>query len=185
MKRSKIFFLTLCLALTPAWADEGHYDILLKGGLVVDGTGLPPYQADVALLGGKIAKIGPVETSQADYVVDAQGLVVAPGFIDLLRHNDLLWTLEEQQRAIRAGITSGLAGNCGFSVLDVDKNLGKLQKYPGLLNVGTLIGQGTLRDWFVKANRQKPATPQEMATMKQFLQGALQAGAFGLSSGLG
>ena len=181
------WFIIFGLLLAPpvVLADEPHYDILLKNGLVVDGTGLPPYQADVALEGGKIAKIGHIDPSQADYVADASGLVVAPGFIDLLRHNDLLWTLEAQERAIREGITTGLTGNCGFSVLDVDKNLGKLQRYPGLLNVGTLIGQGTLRDWFVKTNRQKPATPQEMAVMKLFLQGALQAGAFGLSSGLG
>jgi N-acyl-D-amino-acid deacylase len=175
----------ILLAPLAAPADETHYDILLQNGLVVDGTGLPPYQADVALEGGRIAKIGHLNPSQADYVVDAKGMVVAPGFIDLLRHNDLLWTLAEQERAIREGITSGLVGNCGFSVLDVEKNLNKLQKYHGLLNLGTLIGQGTLRDWFVKTNRQKPATPQEMAIMKLFLQGALQAGAFGLSSGLG
>ncbi len=186
MKVSRLVFLTLLLSPAfVAFADDPHYDIVLKNGLVVDGTGLPPYQGDVAMDGGKIAKIGHIDASQADYVVDASGLVVAPGFIDILRHNDLLWTLQAQERAIREGITTGLTGNCGFSVLDVDKNLSKIQKHPGLLNLGTLIGQGTLRDWFVKTNRQNPATPQEMAVMKLFLQGALQAGAFGLSSGLG
>lgn len=161
MKLSWLFLLSFLLHPLPIAAEEAHYDILLKNGLVVDGTGLPPYQADVALEGGKIAKIGHLDPSQADYEVDASGLVVAPGFIDLLRHNDLLWTLTAQERAIREGITTGLTGNCGFSVLDVDKNLAKLQKYPGLLNVGTLIGQGTLRDWFVKTNKQKPATPRK------------------------
>lgn len=185
MKFLKILLFTFCCVTAIGWADESHYDILLKNGLVVDGRGLAPYRADVALEGGKVAQIGNLDPSQADHVVDATGMVVAPGFIDILCHNDLLWTLAAQQRAIREGVTSGLAGNCGFSVLDVDKNLGKLRKYPGLLNLGTLIGQGTLRDWFVKSNRQKPASPQEMAVMKLFLRGALQAGAFGLSSGLG
>lgn len=175
----------LLLLLPTAIHADNHYDIILKNGLVVDGTGLPPYKADVAINAGKIAKIGNLTDSQADKVVDATGFVVSPGFIDILCHNDLLWTLAEQQRAVREGVTAGLAGNCGFSVLDVQKNLAKLEKYPGLLNLGTLIGQGTLRDWFVKNNRQKPASPQEMAVMKLFLQGALQAGAFGLSSGLG
>jgi N-acyl-D-amino-acid deacylase len=166
-------------------ADEAAYDLVLKNGLIVDGSGLPPYKGDVAFTDGKIAKMGDLGAYQADRTVDAAGLVIAPGFIDLLCHNDLLWNQDQQERAIRGGVTSGLAGNCGFSVLDVDKNLTKLTREHSLLNLGTLIGQGTLRDWFVKTNRQKPATPQEMATMKLFVQGALAAGAFGLSSGLG
>jgi len=183
--KNYLFLLLSLIAATIAQADEVHYDILLKNGLIVDGTGLPPYRADVALLDGKIAKIGDLGAYKASKTVDATGLVVAPGFIDLLCHNDLLWTLEAQERAIHSGVTSGLTGNCGFSVLDVDKNLTKIQKHHSMVNVGTLIGQGTLRDWFVKQNRQKPASPQEMAIMKLFLEGAVAAGAFGLSSGLG
>jgi N-acyl-D-amino-acid deacylase len=166
-------------------ADPPQYDLLLKNGLIVDGSGLPPYVGDVALSDGKIAKVGHIAESEAGHTVDISGYVIAPGFIDLLCHNDLIWTRTAQERAIREGVTSGLVGNCGFSVLDVDKNLKKFQRNPGYANVGTLIGQGTLRDWFVKKNRTKPASPQDLATMKLFLQGALQAGAFGLSSGLG
>ncbi|HUO56877.1 MAG TPA: amidohydrolase family protein [bacterium] len=184
MKKSW-FFLLIFLTPMVLKADEPHCDILLKNGLIVDGTGLPPYRGDIALSGGKIAKIGDLGAYQADFTLDASGLVVAPGFIDLLCHNDLLWGLKEQERAVRGGVTSGLAGNCGFSVLDVQKNLLKLQKQHSLLNLGTLIGQGSVRDWFVKRNREKPASPQEMATMKLFVEGALSAGAFGLSSGLG
>ena len=168
-----------------AWTEDGPYDVLLKNGLIVDGSGLPPYVGDVAISGGKIVKMGHLSGAQGEKVVDATGLVIAPGFIDLLCHNDLMWTRTAQERAIREGVTSGLAGNCGFSVLDVDKNLKKFQRNPGLTNVGTLVGQGTLRDWFVKKHREKPASAQELAIMKLFLQGALQAGAFGLSSGLG
>ena len=166
-------------------AQEQRFDVVLKNGLIVDGTGLPPFRADLGLSGGKIVKIGELGNKGADRVVDATGMVVTPGFVDLLCHNDLLWTLKEQERAVRGGVTSGLAGNCGFSVLDVQKNLLKLQKQHSLLNLGTLIGQGSVRDWFVKRNRKNPATPQEMATMKLFVEGALSAGAFGLSSGLG
>lgn len=166
-------------------AEAPHYDIILKNGLIVDGTGLPPYVGDVALDAGKVVQLGDLKGAKADAVYDVKGLAVSPGFIDMLCHNDLLWTQEAQQRAIRAGITSGIAGNCGFSILDVEKDLKKIQRFPGIVNVGTLVGQGTLRDWFVKTNRRKPATSQEMATMKLFLQNALQAGAFGLSSGLG
>jgi N-acyl-D-amino-acid deacylase len=182
----KILIAALILSTPPAWPAQGaHYDLVLKNGLIVDGTGLPPYRGDLALSDGKIAKIGRLGDYSASRVVDVAGQVVAPGFIDILRHNDLLWTLAEQKRAVREGITTGLVGNCGFSILDVDKNLAKLEKQHSLINLGTLIGQGTLRDWFVKQNRHQPPTPQEMAAMKTFLRGALQAGAFGLSSGLG
>ncbi len=175
-----LFLVPVCVPAEPA-----SYDLILKNGLIIDGSGLPPYVSDIAINDGKISRIGHLNGSEAAQVVDVTGMVVAPGFIDLLCHNDLLWTRTAQERAIRGGVTTGLVGNCGFSVLDVDKNLKKMQRSPGMTNVGTLIGQGTLRDWFVKKNRQKPASPQEMATMKLFLQGALQAGAFGLSSGLG
>lgn len=162
-----------------------HYDIVFKNGLIVDGTGQAPYRADLALKGGKIVQIGALGDYRAGYEVDLKGLVVAPGFIDILRHNDLLWSLAEQRRAVEEGITSGLAGNCGFSVLDVDKNLNKIQEHHSMINLGTLVGQGSVRDWFVKTNREKPATPDEMAKMKAFVEKALHDGAFGLSSGLG
>jgi N-acyl-D-amino-acid deacylase len=165
--------------------EPDHYDLVLKNGLVVDGSGMPPYKADVAIAGGKIQRIGDLGAYEAETVQDVSGLVVAPGFIDLLCHNDLMWDLKVQERALIGGVTTGLAGNCGFSVLDVQKNLQKVQRHHSIVNVGTLVGQGSLRDWFVKKNRQKPTTPEEMAQMKLFLVGALQAGAFGLSSGLG
>jgi N-acyl-D-amino-acid deacylase len=180
-------FLILSSLGAPSWvaADEPRYDVVLKNGTVVDGTGRAPYRADVALLGGKIARIGDLRRVSTLRSVDVSGLIVAPGFIDLLCHNDLLWTLKEQERAIRRGVTSGLAGNCGFSVLDVEKNLLKLTRYPGLLNLGTLIGHGSVRDWFVKTNRSKPTSRADMAKMRDFVETSLKAGAFGLSSGLG
>ncbi len=165
--------------------EEPHFEVVLQNGLIVDGTGTSPYRGDVALNGGKIARMGALGAYQADRVVDASGLVIAPGFIDILCHNDLMWTVKEQERAVRGGVTSGLAGNCGFSVLDVDKNLTKLQKQHSLINLGTLIGQGSVRDWFVRSHRQDPASPADMAKMKAFVEQGLMAGAFGLSSGLG
>jgi N-acyl-D-aspartate/D-glutamate deacylase len=187
LKRLVINFLCLFI-LSPLHLqaqETPSYDLVLKNGLVVDGSGQPPFKADLAITGGKIVRIGSLGAYEADRVVDVTGMVVAPGFIDLLCHNDLLWALKEQEKAIHRGVTSGLAGNCGFSILDVQKNLQKLQKHHGLLNVGTLIGQGSVRDWFIRSHRDKHATALEITKMRSFVSGALRAGAFGLSSGLG
>lgn len=158
MKKFLLFLLVLCVSsLAAASVDEGaYYDIVLKNGLVVDGTDCAPYQADLALRGGKIVQIGHLGAYQAGYEMDLKGLVVAPGFIDILRHNDLLWSGDEQKRALEEGITSGLAGNCGFSVLDVEKNLAKVEKQHSMINLGTLVGQGSVRDWFVKRIARSP-----------------------------
>lgn len=186
--KSRRFILSLALGLLPmlSWAsEESRFEIVLQNGLIVDGTGTSPYRGDVALNGGKIARIGVLGPYRADRVVDASGWVIAPGFIDILCHNDLLWTVKEQERAVRGGVTLGLAGNCGFSVLDVDKNLTKLQKQHSIINLGTLIGQGSVRDWFVRSHKQQPASQADMVKMRAFVELGLQAGAFGLSSGLG
>ncbi len=191
MKRVFLKYIIVCFSLFffscfyPTAAESLHFNLVLKNGLIVDGSGKPPFKADVGILNGKISKIGDLSLSETDRSVDVSGLVVAPGFVDILCHNDLLWTLQEQENAIREGVTSGLAGNCGFSILDVQKNLKKLEKHKGLLNVGTLIGQGSVRDWFIRNRREKPAGNVDMRRMKSFVEGALQAGAFGISSGLG
>jgi N-acyl-D-amino-acid deacylase len=161
------------------------YDLVLLNGTIVDGSGLPPYQGDLALKDGKIAAVGKLPPFTAKKTVDLSGFTVAPGFIDLLCHNDLLWSFTEQQKAIHRGVTSGLAGNCGFSILDVEKNLQKLQKHKSMINLGTLVGQGTLRDFFWKTRRKEIPDAASMGRMKNLMDGALKAGAFGLSSGLG
>ncbi len=184
---NKFFFIIIVLVLSAsAFAVEPvQYDFVLLNGTIMDGSGLPPYQGNLAIKDGKIAAVGVLPPYTAKKEVDVKGFVVAPGFIDLLCHNDLLWSFTEQQKAIRRGVTSGLAGNCGFSILDVEKNLQKLQKHRGLINLGTLLGQGSVRDWFVKTQKQKPADAVAMTKMKNFLELGLKAGAFGLSSGLG
>ncbi len=185
MKRIWLF-LTIILWADCSFAENpAEYDLVLNNGTLLDGSGLPPTHGSLAFKDGKIAAVGLLPPYKTKKEVDVHGLVVAPGFIDLLCHNDLLWTFTEQQKAIRRGVTSGLAGNCGFSILDVEKNLQKLQKHKGLINLGTLLGQGSVRDWFVKAQKQKAPDAASMARMKTFLEVGLKAGAFGLSSGLG
>jgi N-acyl-D-aspartate/D-glutamate deacylase len=169
----------------PTIPGGSEFDLVIKGGMVVDGTGSAPVRADVGVRNGRIVAVGTLGEFRSRRVVEAAGSVVAPGFIDLLCHNELLWYKDEQMRALRQGVTTGLVGNCGFSILFVKDNLDKLERSRPLLNLGTLLAHGSIRDRFVKSRRKTLASPAEMAAMKQFLEKGLSEGAFGLSSGLG
>ena len=93
------------------------YDILLKNGLIVDGTGEKAYQADLAVENGKIAAISPaIDPGLAKETVDVSGLVVAPGFIDMHSHSDLSFLRDDRGEAkLYQGVTSELVGQCGYS----------------------------------------------------------------------
>src|SRR5258705_7230160 len=113
------------------------YDLVIRGGNVVDGTGLPGYIADVAVQGGRIAAIGRVE-GEAGRVVDADGLVVAPGFIDVHTHYDVQLDWHPvASPAMQHGVTTVLTGNCGFTLYparpdDVDWLTGMLTRVEGM-----------------------------------------------------
>ena len=95
------------------------YDILIKNGEVVDGSGRAKYKADVAVLDGRIAKIGKLENERAKIMLEADGLAVAPGFIDVLSHSDAyltLFTVPGQESVVSQGITTIIGGNCGYSL---------------------------------------------------------------------
>ena len=97
-----------------------RYDLLITNGLVVDGTGLPRRRADVAIRDGKIAGIGRFDESLADKVMDAQGRIVAPGIVDPHTHYDPQLTFDPYATSsCYHGVTTVLAGNCGFSIAPV------------------------------------------------------------------
>ena len=93
------------------------YDIVVKNGLIVDGSGMPGYRSDLGIKAGKVAHIGRIEDAEGDQVIDAQGCVVAPGFIDPHTHFDaqLLWD-GEARPALAHGITTVVPGNCSLSL---------------------------------------------------------------------
>ncbi len=100
-----------------------RYDLLIAGGQVVDGTGAPRRRADVAITNGKIAAIGTLARLDAAEVIDAAGLIVAPGFIDVHTHADDLADTPRAENFVRMGVTTIVAGNCGSSALDISKAL--------------------------------------------------------------
>lgn len=160
------------------------YDLILKGGLIIDGTGREPYHDDIAIRNGKIVKIGHCSSRNAYKTINVHGQWVVPGFIDILCQNDLWWSQNQQHYALERGVTSALTGNCGWSFTRVRFNLNRFTHEPMLLNIGTLIGQGTLRDQVLNLNKYQQPTPQQIQLMKKYIRRALKAGAFGLSSGL-
>ena len=103
------------------WRNLAEFDIIIRGGTIVDGTRAPRYVSDLAIRDGKIAKIGGLRKSEADRVLDASGLIVAPGFIDLHTHYDaqLFWDPYCSLSGWH-GVTSVAIGNCGFGFAPVE-----------------------------------------------------------------
>src|SRR5262245_20832897 len=129
----------------PGAAPEG-YDLLLRGGRVVDGTGNPWFVADVAIRDGRVAAVGRLGGAPARKVIDVGGLTVAPGFIDVHGHiEDRIVSHPDAANFVSDGVTSIVTGNCGFSRTDVGAFLGDVDRMGAGLNVATLIGHNNVR----------------------------------------
>ncbi len=189
-----------------------HFDMVLKGGRIFDGTGNPSYVADIGITESRIARIGYIE-EDASEIADVRGFAVSPGFIDLHNHSDhTILPFPDAENYIMQGVTTSLGGNCGISMapLSADfckltrdylspflhpgyeygwdwKNTGefsrKIQENGTTQNVGFLIGHGTLRI-AVKGFDRGACSPEEMRKMRALLDEAMEEGAFGLSAGL-
>ncbi len=186
------------------------YDLILRGGRIMDGTGSHWYHADVAIADARIAAMGR-DLGGAGREIDASGLVVSPGFVDMHAHSDVTLLVNPRaESAIRQGVTTQIVGHCGFSAAPVhpekqealrrdsfifafegyDWTWNDMAGYRAALaharpavNVATLVGHGALRQ-YAMGQAARPATEQELAVMKVELDKALAQGARGLSSGL-
>jgi N-acyl-D-amino-acid deacylase len=177
----RLFNLLVLLAPLVCAAD---YDILIRNARVVDGSGNPWYRADVAVRAGRIAAIGPLGVATADRTIDAQGRVLAPGFIDV--HTHVEGSVEKVPRGdnyLMDGVTTVVTGNCGGSWDDLAKAFAGLEKLGLGLNVASLVGHNTVRNQVMgAANRQ--ATAEEIARMQALVAQGMRDGAVGFSTGL-
>ena len=160
-----------------------RYDLLIAGGTVVDGTGKPGVLADVAIKDGRIAAIGRIGRRSAKDVVDAKGLTVAPGFIDVHTHADDIAEHPRAENFVRMGVTTIVAGNCGGSALDIGETLTNVRQVGTSVNYATLIGHNTVRR-AVMGTENRDATLAELARMKSLVWRAMADGAVGFSTGL-
>jgi N-acyl-D-amino-acid deacylase len=172
--------LTLAEAV-PAAAQQ--YDVLIRHGRVADGSGNPAFFADVAVKDGRIVALGRIEGDAATEI-DATGLVVAPGFIDVHTHAEEIDELPLAENFVRMGVTTLVLGNCGTSALDVGAFFKRLEATNISPNVATLIGHGTVRGKAMGGSFMRPPGEEELAQMKAMVEQAMKDGAVGLSTGL-
>lgn len=186
------------------------FSLIVSNGLVIDGTGNPWYRADIGVEGDRITCIGNLAGEKALRRIDARGFVVAPGFIDIHTHSDLALVVDGRADAhIRQGVTTSVTGNCGTSAapatedtlnlmagigiggakgLDLDWRspddyLKVLEKKGVSTNIAALVGHGTVRNCVMGFEAGKPSQ-EELARMKDLVRQAMEAGYFGMSTGL-
>ena len=173
----------LILALAPAATGAAMFDLVLRHGRIVDGTGRPASMADVAVQDGRIAAVGE-NLGEAKQVIDARGLVVVPGFIDVHTHADDLAELPRAENFVRMGVTTVVAGNCGSSAVDIAKFFRDVEATNVSVNVATLIGHGSVRSQVMGGSFLRPPTVDELARMQALVRQGMRDGAVGLSTGL-
>lgn len=183
------------------------FDLLIKGGTVIDGSKRPRFDADVGILDGRIVAIGDLNNHPARNTLDATGKIVAPGFIDSHTHDDqAVLSQPDMTFKISQGVTTVVTGNCGISIaplragtpmpaplnlLDPDGNvryptfasyLDALRETPPAVNVAAMVGHSTLRV-MTMPTLERAAEPAEIVAMRELLDEALAAGAIGMSAG--
>lgn len=172
--------------LVCAWAATtmaADFDLVLRQGSVIDGTGAPARTADVGVKNGRIAAVGIIPEKGAKEM-DVTGLIIAPGFIDVHTHAEDIDELPRGENFLRMGVTTLVLGNCGSSVADVGAFFRRLAATNISPNVATLIGHGTVRSRAMGGSFDRKPTAKELAAMRETVERAMQDGALGLSTGL-
>jgi N-acyl-D-amino-acid deacylase len=184
------------------------FDVLIRGGRIIDGSGTPETVGDVGVRDGRVAAVAPSISDTAAKTIDAAALAVCPGFIDIKTHSDFTLPINPNAESkVRQGVTTEIIGHCGFSVAPVlpgkvallrdylspsapwlpFREIGfaeYLDTFPATaVNAGMLVGHNTLR-LMVMGMEARPPAPNELRQMIALLEDALDAGALGLSSGL-
>lgn len=185
MMRSTAFYLAFLLSPSwPALAQPATYDLVLRNARIVDGSGSAAYPGEVAIRGDTIVRVARSISEPSKRIIDVEGQVLAPGFIDVHNHARAgIFQVPTADNFVRQGVTTIIEGPDGSSPVPLApflKRLGTLRKS---LNIGTFIGQGSVRNAVMgRVNRR--ATPTEIDQMRTLVEQGMKDGAFGLSTGL-
>ncbi len=188
-------------------AIAGDYDLIIRNGHIIDGTGNPWYAADVAVSGDRLAAIGDLREAHAKREIDAKGRIVAPGFIDMLGQSEVSLLLDNRSLSkLSQGITTEITGEGGSIAPQNEKTIApqkpfldhykltidwttldgyfrRLEKQGTPLNIGTYVGSAQVREAVIGDDDRAP-TPAELGQMKVLVEQAMKDGALGLSSAL-
>jgi dihydroorotase/N-acyl-D-amino-acid deacylase len=160
------------------------YDLILRNGRIVDGTGSPWYRGDIAVRGDAIVRIAPSISETAERIIDVGGQVIAPGFIDIHSHaREGIFDVPTADNYVRQGVTSIIEGPDGNSPVPLAPFLAKLEALQKSINIGSFVGQGSVRSAIIGQIDRKP-TAEELEKMRMLVEQGMKDGAFGLSSGL-
>jgi len=159
------------------------FDVIISRGEIYDGTGAESFISDIGIIDSEIIKIGNLDNFQAKETINAQDLVVSPGFIDIHTHLDPILKLSNCESHLRQGVTTSLGGPDGTSPWPLGKFLDTLDQIGVGMNVGYLIGHNTVRKNIMSLDNRIPSE-DEMSLMKLQVSQAMDEGAFGISTGL-
>jgi N-acyl-D-amino-acid deacylase len=178
--------LLLCLATAACGAGYQQYDVIIRNGTIVDGSGGAPYVADVGIRGDRIAAVGSLAGAGADRVIDAAGLHVTPGYIDVHSHAGEALAgarLSTAHALLAQGITTVFINPDGGGAIDQAGQRARLLEHGLGVNVAQLVPHGAIRSR-VLGNSDRDPTAAELARMREYVRLGMEEGAFGLSSGL-
>lgn len=180
-------FAVMAMLWAPTLAAQGRADwsLLISGGTIVDGTGAARFAGDVAIAGDRIVQVSrtPLDRSRAARVIDARGLIVAPGFIDLHAHLEPLLQMPDAKSAVTQGVTLALGGPDGSGPFPLAAYLDSAQRAGLGMNVAYLVGHNTVRRRVMGTENRAP-TADELARMVALIRQGMGEGAFGISTGL-
>src|SRR6476659_1717915 len=208
----QLFCLTLIFALTVLSYAQGRpasqqqFDVIISNGTVYDGSGRPPVKADVGIRGDRIAAVGNLSRATAPSIVDAKGLAVAPGFINMLSHSETSWLVDDRSLSeLREGVTTQIFGESSMGPLSdemkqrrassqgdlkfeiewttLSEYLNYLEKRGMSQNVASFIGAATIRENVIGLE-DKPPTPAQLDQMRELVRHEMEAGALGITTAL-
>jgi len=183
MLRLLLILTFVCTVCTTVFGAEPA--TLITNARLIDGAGNPWYRGNLLIRGSRIEAVGPKIETEAGRIIDAGGLVVCPGFIDVHNHCEKgLLEFPDAEQVVRQGVTTLVGGPCGGSVVDTGATLRQLDRLPLGPNVCLLAGFNSMRSRCMKGSRARPATEEEIREICSLMEKAMKEGAVGMSTGL-